>query len=150
MATELERIVTLLDAFPDALPGGLSGAQIGKILDIGPGTLYPALMRLEIDRKVVSEWAQEPYPRRRLYRICRDAQKADKITRLRISMEGDQFMVDDPSLTGSPPVGRGKTMIEAIGSFVHNNQDRFGFIFDVDPSAEHAEEERRERELARR
>jgi len=73
-----------------------------------------------------------------------------KVTRLRISTEGDQFMVDDPSLTGSPPVGRGKTMIEAIGSFVHNNQDRFGFVFDVDPSAEHAEEERRERELARR
>lgn len=70
--------------------------------------------------------------------------------KLRISREGDHFLVDDPSLCGTPPVGRGQTMMEAIGEWVHYNRDRIGVDFVVDKSAESAERERRRRALAQR
>ncbi len=69
---------------------------------------------------------------------------------LRISKEEDHFLVDDPTLPGSPPVGRGRSMIEAIGSYFHNNQSRLGISFNVDPSAMPAEVDRRRRELSKR
>jgi hypothetical protein len=70
--------------------------------------------------------------------------------RLVISKEGDGFLVDDPSLLGSPPVGRGKSMDKALGVWLRNNQSRLGIFIDVDPSARAAEETRREKELAQR
>ncbi len=70
--------------------------------------------------------------------------------KLTISKEGALFVVDDKSRTGSQPVGRGKTMIEAIGSFFHNNQSQLDIEFEVEPSAERAEMTRRRRELAYR
>lgn len=70
--------------------------------------------------------------------------------KLRISKEEDHFLVDDPTIPGSPPVGRGRTMLEAIGSYFHNNQNNLGLSFDVDESAWPAELARRNRELAKR
>jgi hypothetical protein len=70
--------------------------------------------------------------------------------KLRISKEEDHFLVDDPTIPGSPPVGRGRTMLEAIGSWFHRNQDKMNLSFDVDESAQPAEMARRQRELARR
>ena len=70
--------------------------------------------------------------------------------KLTISKEGDGFLVCDRSKCGSPPVGRGKTMMEAIGSFFHHNQYNLGIEFDVGESAQSAETARRRRELARR
>jgi hypothetical protein len=42
--------------------------------------------------------------------------------RLKISKEDGLFVVDDFSRSGSPAVGRGRTMREAIGDYVHSNQ----------------------------
>lgn len=62
----------------------------------------------------------------------------------------DSFLVEDLSQPGCPPVGRGRTMIQAIGDFFHRNQLTLGITFDVDPSALPAEMRRRERELQTR
>jgi hypothetical protein len=70
--------------------------------------------------------------------------------RLSISKSDGQFVVDDLSLPGSPAVGRGRTMKEAIGDFVHANQLRLGVAFDVDASAKAAELRRRSREMGKR
>jgi len=70
--------------------------------------------------------------------------------KLRISKEEDHFLVDDPTIPGSPPVGRGKTILEAIGSYFHNNQTNLGLSFDLHESAYLAESNQRKRELAKR
>jgi len=70
--------------------------------------------------------------------------------RLKISKENGMFVVDDPKRSGSPPVGRGHTMLEAIGSWVHHNQDYIGISFAVDETARPAELGRRRRELRKR
>jgi DNA-binding PadR family transcriptional regulator len=57
----------ILNALADK-PAGMSGAEIGKTIGLGSGTLYPALSRLEHEGKVISEWEQGDYPRRRIYR----------------------------------------------------------------------------------
>jgi len=62
----------------------------------------------------------------------------------------DSFEVDDLSRPGSPAVGRGRTMIIAIGDYFHRNQTELGISFEVDPSALPAEMRRRQRELAKR
>lgn len=64
--------------------------------------------------------------------------------------ESGEFEVDDRSLPGSPPVGHGRTMMEAIGSFFHSNQTRLGIEFEVDDSAWQTELRRCRRELAKR
>lgn len=71
---------------------------------------------------------------------------------LRISKQEDdgQFLVDDPTIPGSPPVGRGRTMFEAIGSYFHHNQDRLGLSFEVHESALSTELARRRRGLGKR
>jgi hypothetical protein len=69
---------------------------------------------------------------------------------LTISKEGNQFVVDETSRTGSPRVGRGRTMKEAIGDFIHGNQAELGIHLIVAMSAEPAEQRRRKRELAKR
>ena len=69
---------------------------------------------------------------------------------LRVSKEDGQFVIDDTSRPGSPTVGRGRTMMEAIGSYFHGNQQELGIMFFVDESARPAEMRRRRRELGRR
>lgn len=66
--------------------------------------------------------------------------------RLTISKIGDQICVDDRSRPGSPPVGYGRNIYEAVGAFFHANQDRLDIEFEVDESA--AEEERQRRRAA--
>lgn len=58
-------------------------------------------------------------------------------------MEGSGFVVDPVDEPGSPPVGRGRTMHEAYGSFLIAYQKRLGLEIEVDPSAEAAEQQRR-------
>jgi hypothetical protein len=70
--------------------------------------------------------------------------------KLKISKDGAQFVVDDPTVPGSPVVGRGRTMKEAIGDYFHGNQTKLGLSFDVDETAHPAEMRRRSRELSRR
>jgi hypothetical protein len=69
--------------------------------------------------------------------------------KLRISKEGTRFVVDDMS-PGTPTVGRGRTMLEAIGSWFHNHQNDIGLEFEVDETAMPAEMRRRSRELSKR
>ena len=70
---------------------------------------------------------------------------------LRISKENDEtFLVDDPKRPGSPPVGRGRSMMEAIGSWLHHNRQIVGIKFYVDSSAWDDEMSRRKSELAKR
>lgn len=70
--------------------------------------------------------------------------------KLRIAKEGDIFVVDEPSVPGTPPVGRGRSITEAMGQWLRINHVRLGIDFEVDPSAAPAELGRRRRELARR
>lgn len=70
--------------------------------------------------------------------------------RLRISKDDGKFMVNDESLPGSPYVGRGRTMMEAIGRFFHAHQTRLKIEFEVDDSAQSTEMRRRRRELKNR
>jgi len=69
---------------------------------------------------------------------------------LTLSKEDDHFLVDDKSVSGSPPVGRGRTMMEAIGQWFHYNRERVNVDFELDPSAQQAEDRRRKRELSKR
>lgn len=69
---------------------------------------------------------------------------------LTISKEDSQFVVDDRSRPGTPPVGRGRTMKEAIGAYFHANQRELGIEFEVHGTAQQAEISRRRRELAKR
>ena len=70
---------------------------------------------------------------------------------LTIFREGKKrFLVDDKSLPGSPPVGRGKNMKEAIGDWVFHNRSRLEVDFVVDKSALKAEMKRRAKELRKR
>lgn len=53
------------------------------------------------------------------------------------------FVVYEAPLIGSPTVGRGSTMIEAIGSWFHRYQSEIGLSFEVHPSARFDEMTRR-------
>ena len=46
-----------------------SGYQLSQLTGLGPGLLYPALLQLEQDGTVASEWEDMPPPRRRRYRL---------------------------------------------------------------------------------
>jgi hypothetical protein len=70
--------------------------------------------------------------------------------RLTIEKQGSSFVVDCKDWPGSPYIGRGDTMIEAVGSFFHCNQDKLGIEFVVDETAQPDEIRRREQELAKR
>jgi len=60
------------------------------------------------------------------------------------------YEVDPVELCGSPSVGRGQTMLEALGNFLICYQKELGLDIVVDGSAQAAEKERRRRELAKR
>jgi len=70
--------------------------------------------------------------------------------KLRLSKEDGRFMVDNPKACGSPRVGFGRTIREAIGDYFHGNQKELGIEFDVDKSAWPAELRRRRWELSKR
>lgn len=70
--------------------------------------------------------------------------------KIAISKEGDDFVVDPIDIPGSPRVGRGKTMMEALGAFFHAHQKTFDVTFEVDPSAQQAEDTRRRLALVQR
>jgi hypothetical protein len=64
--------------------------------------------------------------------------------------QGDSFTVDPIDLSGSPRVGRGRTMLEAYGDFLIGYQEKLGLRIEVDESAKPAEMKRRGRELNKR
>jgi PadR family transcriptional regulator, regulatory protein PadR len=58
-----------------------SGAEISKITELGSGTIYPLLQRLEIAKWIEGDWENvEPSevgrPKRRLYKLTRSGQVA--------------------------------------------------------------------------
>jgi hypothetical protein len=69
---------------------------------------------------------------------------------LKISKADGWFLVDDDSRPGSPCIGRGRTIKEAIGDHIHANQTALGIEFEVHESARPAEMRRRRRELSKR
>ncbi len=72
-------------------------------------------------------------------------------TKLLIKKVGRRaYEVDVPAWPGSPSIGRGATMKEALGEWLINNQNNLNLFIDVDPSAQGAEDARRRRELAKR
>jgi DNA-binding PadR family transcriptional regulator len=46
-----------------------SGHHLAVMTGLGPARLYPALVRLENEGKITSEWDAMPPPRRRRYRL---------------------------------------------------------------------------------
>jgi len=70
--------------------------------------------------------------------------------KLTISKVDGWFLVDDDSRPGSPCIGRGRTMKEAIGDHIHANQTSLGITFEVHESARPAEMRRRAREMRKR
>lgn len=66
-----------------------------------------------------------------------------KLTVKKTADSSGTFEIDEPTRPGSPPVGRGATMIEAMGDYLLNNQRYLGVTFDVDESAQAAEDARR-------
>lgn len=50
---------------------------------------------------------------------------------LQIVKRDNRFVVDEPKAPGSPPIGQGRTMKEAIGDWVVNNQDKIDIGFDT-------------------
>ena len=68
---------------------------------------------------------------------------------LKITKVGRLFIVDDPKAPGSPMVGRGHTMMEAIGVWLVGHQDELGIAFDT-TEVQATEARRRQRALKRR
>lgn len=66
-----------------------------------------------------------------------------------IYKNGDEFTAD-PDTPGQPPVGRGKTMEEALGNFLRAYQRELGVHITVHSSAWDDELKRREEELSKR
>lgn len=71
--------------------------------------------------------------------------------KLKIIQHGpDSFEVQPVPAVGACIVGRGTSIIEAIGSYFHHAQEELGIEFVLDKSAVEAEMARREDELAKR
>jgi hypothetical protein len=63
--------------------------------------------------------------------------------RVQVSKQGDTFVVDPVDLSGSPKIGRGTTLVEALGNFLIAYQKELGLEFEIDPTAQAAEDQRR-------
>lgn len=50
-------------------PSQASGVPIGRLAGMGPGKVHVVLARLEGSGRVVSDWVDGPFPRRRVYRV---------------------------------------------------------------------------------
>lgn len=59
---------------------GPTGAlELCRLLRRPSGTIYPDLAALESDRRIVGEWLTGPWPRRRLYRLPTDDERAARM-----------------------------------------------------------------------
>lgn len=67
-----------------------------------------------------------------------------------IRLDDHGFVVEPKPVIGSPPVGRGKTMLSALGDWLHHNRNAVGVVLEIDSTAVEAEAARRKRELAKR
>ena len=63
--------------------------------------------------------------------------------KVKISKRGNCFEADPVEMPGSPPVGRGNSIKEALGDFLIHYQQQLGVDFEVDKSAAEAEQVRR-------
>jgi len=70
--------------------------------------------------------------------------------KIRIINHGRSFEIDPYEKCGSPSVGRGRTMKEALGDFLISYQKELGLEIDLDEAAQKTERNRRRRELAKR
>lgn len=60
-------------------PEGMYGLRLCEEIGVGPGTLYPALARLEQNGQIYAWWGEHVYeggPRRRYYGIAPEAWRA--------------------------------------------------------------------------
>ena len=70
--------------------------------------------------------------------------------KIQISKEGEGFVADPIEKPGSPMVGRGVSIEDALGNFLINHQNELGLELVLHPSAQPAELKRREDALAQR
>lgn len=70
--------------------------------------------------------------------------------KVEIRKEGGGFVADPVQLPGSPNVGRGRTMMEAFGSFLQGHQERLGVEILIHPTAKASEQRRRQRAMRHR
>jgi hypothetical protein len=70
--------------------------------------------------------------------------------RVKISKRGTRFEADPVELPGSPPVGKGASIAEALGDFLIHYQKELGITIEVDATAEQAERERRKNAINQR
>jgi DNA-binding PadR family transcriptional regulator len=47
----------------------MSGKALADFSELSVAQFYPTIMRMEREGKVISAWADGPYPRRRIYRL---------------------------------------------------------------------------------
>lgn len=68
--------------------------------------------------------------------------------KVKVSKRGNRFEADPVELPGSPPVGKGDSIMEALGDFLHQYRAELGVEIELDGSARDAEQERRDAALA--
>jgi len=76
--------------------------------------------------------------------------KVEGILDVEISKEYGRFMVARKGAPGSPAVGRGRTMKEALGDFLIHYQDLLGINLTLSEEVVPTEMRRRQRELRQR
>jgi len=62
--------------------------------------------------------------------------------KIKITKGADGFVADPLEFPGSPPVGRGQTLGEALGDFLIFYRDRLGIEIEVDSSIDEPERQR--------
>jgi hypothetical protein len=70
--------------------------------------------------------------------------------KIKVSKTQEGFLIDPVSEPGSPAVGRGETLKEALGDFLIHHQSKLGLTIDLDSSALGAEQARRAAAIAQR
>lgn len=70
--------------------------------------------------------------------------------RIGIKREYGEVVAEPVDLPGSPPVGRGANIKEALGDFLIHYQEQLGIKIEIDATAEQAERDRRVVELNKR
>lgn len=70
--------------------------------------------------------------------------------KVKISKRGNRFEAAPVEIPGSPPVGKGDSITEALGDFLRHYHAELGVDIEVDASAQDAEQERRAAALAQR
>lgn len=70
--------------------------------------------------------------------------------RIVVKREFEEFVANPIDLPGSPPVGKGANIQEALGNFMIHYQEQLGIKIQIDETAEQAEIDRRSIELSNR